>query len=842
MMDSIEKILIQTGVFNNLEPSELQTVINNSTPFEFQAGDIIANEGEDGSECYVILYGSMQIFTNMPDGKEIVLARASAGEVIGEQSLLPGSTGKRNASLRAYTNISLLAITKNDFLKTLTLDSQLENKLLNLGDAQIRNRLHKQSVLFQSLTFEEISDHFSREEEFSDGTIIFNEGDAGDKLYLVVSGKVDIFQIHNGSQQLRVQIEEGGIFGELALLNEKPRTATAIAHGTLKVFSIDGAPFLRLYEQSPELRDYIQTLEKIYPMAGVGFSTQHLGRFMDVDCLITVCVLANGESLVSSRVIGINIFNMVLTGGYKEENTETIIFRDTENKIDRELILSGTHIVGVTSRGPWPELGKIYRWTLEKTPITPAQKKSFQLDGVVSRETVLPDHYQDQQILCNCLQIKYGQIRKVMLNGVHDVNGLVQATGAGSVCGSCRIALQTIVGEVKWIPVQIKKTINVSDNIRSFRLKPIDGNEFTPAKAGQHLLIQGRIENLWVQRPYTISSAEQERDYREITVKKEVDGVFSNWLFNQGPNSTTLSISEPEGDFVADFSSKNPIVCLVSGIGVTPALSICRSLIQLETDQKLYIDYSASTQNQFIYRQELEAASERSQITVKLRTTQETGRLTCSDIRLLVQDYPDANFFICGTPGYQKTVKQCLAKNAIPDHRLHFDHFKPVGGQPVIQSQRYFYLGLLLTLAFGLQNFFEFKWPWLESIQKIESYRIGSGLFLAFYIAGQFILPVKRWQGKIQDSIRHYQWHKLQGAFAPLVFYIHSTQLGGYAYLKLLIYVYFANFLLGLFNHERITNPNYKKTYLFYWLPVHVLLSVVLVGLIVFHAYIALAY
>ncbi len=838
----IDKILIKTGHFKNLESSELQILINNSTPIDFHAGDIIANEGDAGNECYVILSGDLQVFTVLPNSKEIVLAMASAGEIIGEQALLPGSSGKRNASLRAFTDVWLLSIPKQDFLKTLAIDHQLKEKLIHLGERQIRNRLHKQSILFRSLTFDEISDQISRQEEFADGTILFNQGDTGDKVYLILSGKVDIYQSHHGGQQLRVQIEAGGIFGELALLEEKPRTATAIAHGTLRVFSIDSAPFLKLYKQSTELQNYLQTLKKIYPMRGVGFATQHLSRFMDMDCLTTVCVLSNSRNIVSSRVIGTDIFNLILTSEGKEENTETLFFRDAKNKIERELTLSDMRIIGVTSRGPWHELGKVFQWVLDKTQLTPEQKKSFQFEGLLSQEIPVIVPYQDHQIICNCLQINYGKIREAILGGIDNVNDLAQATGAGSVCQSCRFTLQNLVGKAEWTPVQIDKIIDVSENVRSIRLKPTYDIDFKPTKAGQHLLIQGKINNLWIQRCYTISSAEQETGYREITVKKEQNGIFSNWIFNQLSSETTLSISNPQGEFIADFTNNKPIVCLVSGIGVTPALSILRSLIDLKTDQKLYIDYSASTQNQFIYRQEFESASENAQITVKLRTTQETGRITCADIQKLTQDYPDADFFICGTPGYQKAVKQYLVKNAVPQHHLHFDYFKPAGGQPVIQSQRYFYLGLLLTLAFGVQDLFELKWPWLESVQKVENYRIGSGIFLALYILGQFILPVKRWQGKTRDAVRHYKLHKLQGALAPLIFYIHSTQLNGYAYLKLLTYVYFANFLLGLFNHERISNPKFKKTYLFYWLPVHIFLSVILLGIIVFHAYIALAY
>ena len=62
------------------------------------------------------------------------------------------------------------------------------------------------------------------------GTVIFHEGDAGYQAFIVQKGRVRIVRRTEGGQQGTIgYIEEGGIFGEMALIDPSPRMATAIA-------------------------------------------------------------------------------------------------------------------------------------------------------------------------------------------------------------------------------------------------------------------------------------------------------------------------------------------------------------------------------------------------------------------------------------------------------------------------------------------------------------------------------------------------------------------------------------------------------------------------------------
>jgi len=80
------------------------------------------------------------------------------------------------------------------------------------------------------------------------GQPIFIEGDVGDVMYAVVEGAVNIVR----KEQVLETIGEGGIFGELALLDERPRSASAIAATTnCKVAVIDLKRFSVLVQQTP---------------------------------------------------------------------------------------------------------------------------------------------------------------------------------------------------------------------------------------------------------------------------------------------------------------------------------------------------------------------------------------------------------------------------------------------------------------------------------------------------------------------------------------------------------------------------------------------------------------
>lgn len=94
----------------------------------------------------------------------------------------------------------------------------------------------------------------AQEKTFSASEQIFKEGDTGDGFYVVKEGWVEIsVNIGQSGRHVFAKIGPGEIFGEMAVLELKPRSATAIATVSTQVYFIPRNDFLQMLEQSPAL-------------------------------------------------------------------------------------------------------------------------------------------------------------------------------------------------------------------------------------------------------------------------------------------------------------------------------------------------------------------------------------------------------------------------------------------------------------------------------------------------------------------------------------------------------------------------------------------------------------
>jgi signal transduction histidine kinase len=94
----------------------------------------------------------------------------------------------------------------------------------------------------------------ARERTFGVGQEIFKEGDAGDGVYVVKDGVVEIsVAVGHGGRQVFSRVEPGDMFGEMAVIEDKPRSASAVAQKGATVYFISRADMLKLVDSSPEL-------------------------------------------------------------------------------------------------------------------------------------------------------------------------------------------------------------------------------------------------------------------------------------------------------------------------------------------------------------------------------------------------------------------------------------------------------------------------------------------------------------------------------------------------------------------------------------------------------------
>ncbi|MEE2996252.1 MAG: Crp/Fnr family transcriptional regulator [Pseudomonadota bacterium] len=101
-------------LFAKIEPSKLKLLAFTSERLTFPAGGELFHEGDQGDAAYIILDGQAEIIIDTPNG-ELAVAKVGKNDLIGEIAILIDVP--RTATIRAETNLTALAITKDLFFR-----------------------------------------------------------------------------------------------------------------------------------------------------------------------------------------------------------------------------------------------------------------------------------------------------------------------------------------------------------------------------------------------------------------------------------------------------------------------------------------------------------------------------------------------------------------------------------------------------------------------------------------------------------------------------------------------------------------------------------------------------
>ncbi|RME29004.1 MAG: cyclic nucleotide-binding domain-containing protein, partial [Deltaproteobacteria bacterium] len=89
--------------------------------------------------------------------------------------------------------------------------------------------------------------------EFPAGTVIFREGDVGNEMYVIQSGKVNITKEVRGVEKVLVTLGPGAFFGEMAIINQKPRSANAVVVEDARLLVIGPKTFDTMIRSNVEI-------------------------------------------------------------------------------------------------------------------------------------------------------------------------------------------------------------------------------------------------------------------------------------------------------------------------------------------------------------------------------------------------------------------------------------------------------------------------------------------------------------------------------------------------------------------------------------------------------------
>lgn len=236
-----------------------------------------------------------------------------------------------------------------------------------------------------------------------------------------------------------------------------------------------------------------------------------------------------------------------------------------------------------------------------------------------------------------------------------------------------------------WRRFKIAQRHDENPEVTSFTLVPEDGKPVMKHKAGQYLSFKLNIPGHGSQRRnYTISSTPSQESYK-ITVKRRDDGVVSSWLHRSCPEGTILDVSAPAGDFYLNETSKQPIIFLSAGVGLTPMVSMMETLISQGNHPEMRYVHGAHNVESDIFASRIKELASNGQITADLfytlgATADETPHITFHKGRIS-QDWikanlnPKAVYYICGPDDFMRDTVKLLKAHNLSDDQVRYEMF-----------------------------------------------------------------------------------------------------------------------------------------------------------------------
>lgn len=214
-------------------------------------------------------------------------------------------------------------------------------------------------------------------------------------------------------------------------------------------------------------------------------------------------------------------------------------------------------------------------------------------------------------------------------------------------------------------------------------------------KAGQYLTVKAMIGGEDVRRSYSICTSPFENDLR-VAVKKVEGGKFSEWANKILKAGDVLEVMPPMGHFTPEInhSNKKTYLLVAAGSGITPVLSILKTILAQEPESNLTLLYGNKGNATIIFKEEIEALKNKymGRLTLihvfskeQLDTPLLNGRINgakCAELgKYLLDTESFDEAYICGPNDMVESVKDWLIGEKMAADSIHFELFNtPVAG------------------------------------------------------------------------------------------------------------------------------------------------------------------
>ena len=195
---------------------------------------------------------------------------------------------------------------------------------------------------------------------------------------------------------------------------------------------------------------------------------------------------------------------------------------------------------------------------------------------------------------------------------------------------------------------------------------------------GQYMGIGLLVDGRWRWRSYSLTSSPATSTSARtvtITVKAMPEGFLSTHLVAGVEPGTIVRLAAPQGNFVLPDPAPASILFLTAGSGITPVMSMLRTLVRRNQITDIVHLHSAPTESDVMFNAELAAlAAAQPGYRLQLRETRTQGRLDLGSLDTLLPDWRERQTWACGPEGMLAQAEKVWSAADAVD-RLHLERF-----------------------------------------------------------------------------------------------------------------------------------------------------------------------
>ena len=193
-------------------------------------------------------------------------------------------------------------------------------------------------------------------------------------------------------------------------------------------------------------------------------------------------------------------------------------------------------------------------------------------------------------------------------------------------------------------------------------------------RAGQYMTLGATIDGSVVSRPYAASSAPKAALEKRVAFTIKKCGFFSGYMFDNAKVGDTFTVGDPTGEFCYEpVKDASHIVAIAGGSGITPFYSMAQAITDGTIDVKLTIFYGAKTEEDLIFKTELDALkSDKIKVIYVLSNEKKAGYESGFIGAEIIEKYVSGDFTVmmCGPQAMYAFLDKELTKFNLPLRRI----------------------------------------------------------------------------------------------------------------------------------------------------------------------------